>query len=325
MKHFAHTHRNIAALSAGAILCLSLAACGGGGGGTAAASTQTQVSNGTLATPQYAPGSPELAAFNQLNSMRQQCGFPALSENTLLDKAAANHLTYMQDNDYFAHAEVAGNPGFTGANQQIRAAAVGYADIGGNVDETIYPSSSNIGGALSVTGLASMPYHEAALFAPTTDFGMDYGTVSTYYVAEILNGYQSLVPALANAPLTYPCAGTTGVDFESAGSGENPTPTINGTAVSFPIGTPITVIGNTGDLITLSSGQLADPNGNLIAMDLLDSTNDSTHDLAANAAEAFPTSPLQPNTTYVATLVGADNGNTFTRQFSFTTGSQGQF
>ena len=135
-------------------------------------------------------------------------------------------------------------------------------------------------------------------------------------------GAGSASPIFQNAPLTFPCQGTTGVYYD--GSMENPTPTINGTVFSS-WGTPITVEGNASDTIVLTSGYLTDPNNNQIALNLLDSANDSNHEMPAYAAAAFPTSALQANTTYMATISGTINGNTFTRQFSFTTGNQGQF
>ena len=131
-----HTHLRRLAIASALVLTTLLAACGGGGGGSAPAGTATSsststttssASTGTLATAQYPAGSPELAAFNQLNAMRQQCGFPAVKENTLLDAAANNHYKYMVDNQVTGHYEVSGNPGFTGVTPLARATFVGYA------------------------------------------------------------------------------------------------------------------------------------------------------------------------------------------------------
>lgn len=322
----------VAALS----LTTLLAACGGGGGGggsaptasTTTSPTTSTTSTGTLSTAQYPAGSAELAAFNQLNAMRQQCGFPAVNENTLLDKAANNHYTYMVDNQVTGHYEVSGNPGFTGVTPQNRATAVGYV-YGGDEENT--SRSSNIGGNLSIIGLSSVPYHLVGLFGAYVDAGMKYGTFisgpsGSSYVYELMLGAGANPPSYSSTPMTFPCQGTTGVDFEASGP-ENPEPTINGTVfnVSTPIGTPIAMIGNTSDTIVLTSGSLTDPSNNQIALNLLDSANDSNHEMPAYAAAAFPTSALQANTTYMATISGTINGNTFTRQFSFTTGNQGQF
>lgn len=321
-----------ALLASSLALTTMLAACGGGGGGGASttASTSTTTSNtstGTLATPQYPAGSQELAAFNQLNSMRQQCGFPAVNENTLLDTAANNHYTYMVDNQVTGHYEVSGNPGFTGVTPQNRATAVGYAY---QASEENSAFNSNVGGNLSIIALSSVPYHLALLFQPYSEVGLKYGTyvvgaTNSSYVFEATLGSGVSLQTLSNAPLTFPCQGTSGVDYESSAPGENPTPTINGTAITGTMGTPIAIEANAGDTVLLTSGYLKDPSNNTIAMNLMDSSNDSNHELGANTAVAFPSNALLPNTTYVASLAGTVNGNTFTKQFSFTTGAQGQF
>ena len=317
---------NRTAIAAALSLTTLLTACGGGGGGSTSTtsstgSTTSTASAGAAATPQYATGSQELAAFTQLNSMRQQCGFPAVSENTLLDTAAANHYQYMVDNQVTGHYETQGNPGFTGVTPQNRATVVGYSYGAGEANGS-YTGGS--GGALAIIGLASLPYHSAGIFSSFAEVGMKYGTFAGGLDAfEMMTGSGATTHVLQGSPITFPCQGTSGVDYEGA-SIENPTPTINGTAFS-QWGTPIAVIGNTGDTVTLTSGTLIDPNNNSIALNLLDSANDSNHELPTYVASAFPSVPLKPNTTYMATLAGTDNGVTFTRQFSFTTGSQGQF
>lgn len=314
-------------------LAMTLTACGGGGGGSTATSSGTGTSSSstssTLSSPQYASGSAQLAAFNQVNTMRQQCGFPALSENTLLDVAAVNHLTYMGDNKYLGHSETSGNAGYTGATPQARASAVGYT---GNAGEVFLADTTNIGGTLAVIGLASLPYHEDVLFSPTSDIGIGYqslvfGPSTTYYTLEAMLGYTGAGSQLSGTPLTFPCQGTTGVDYESHGA-EDPTPYINGQPVNLqtnPIGTPVAIVGNLSDTIVLNSGVMTDSLGNQTSLNLLDSGNDPNQALAPYVAEAFPTSPLQPNTTYSATITGTDNGTAFSRNFSFTTGNQGQF
>ena len=324
--------RNHFAIGAALALTALLSACGGGGGGSTSTNTAssggTSTGSGTLTSPQYTAGSPELAAFNQLNTERQQCLFPAVSENTLLDQAAANHMAYMQDNAYVGHNETSGNPGYTGATPQARAQYVGYATAGGFAGELNGEFTTDVGGSLSVVAFTSVPYHEALFFTPTNDFGMTYNTVTlgpsaTYYVPEITTGYEGTAPALSSSPLTFPCQGTTGVDYESA-QAESPAPLGINTQTN-PIGTPIAVIGNITDTIVLSSGQLTGPGGTVINLDLLDSANDTNHEMQPYEASAFPASPLQPNSSYSATITGTINGTAFSRNFSFTTGNQGQF
>lgn len=119
----------IAAMACVASLTLLLTACGGGGGGgstpsptaTSSGTTATASSqpSGTVTTPTYAAVSAQGAAFTLLNQYRQQCGFPAMQENTILDQAAQNHTQYMMANGgTITDTEVKGNPGFTGVFAQ---------------------------------------------------------------------------------------------------------------------------------------------------------------------------------------------------------------
>ena len=325
---------------------LVLAACGGGGGGSVGTTTTTTTTttggsptptttaaSTTLASPQYASGSPELAAFQKVNADRAQCGFPALQENTLLDQAAQNHMTYMQDNAYVGHDETSGLPGYTGATPYARFMALGYFN-GAASSYAIEENGgylTNPGGANAITGLESVPYHLAFLMQDVNNFGATYNTVvlgplATVYVPEFTLGYAGTAPKMGttNTPLTFPCQGTTGVDYESAAT-ENPGPLGINTGTN-PIGTPIAVVGNWGDTITLSSVTISDTatGANVPSVDMLDSTTDSNQELNSNEAVAFPASPLAPNTSYMATVVGTDNGVSFSEQFTFTTGSLGK-
>ena len=320
-----------AALLVALSLSMLLAACGGGGGGGAPsasvtsqptsspAPTSTSGTNGTLATPQYAAGSLELAAFNQINAMRQQCGFPALKENTLLDQAAANHLQYMVDNQYYGHDEVSGNRGFTGVTPQAQESYVGF--VGQNGGQELSGLSQGETGADAIYGLMSVPYHEAGFLDPYTDAGFVHGPWGNTNVFLTDLGVSSAPAIYSSAPLTYPCQGTTNAVYQSAAAGESPVPIINGQTVQFPIGTPVAIVGNASDTIALSSGTMTTPGGSVINLDLLDSATDGNHDISSFAAVAFPASPLQPNTTYSVSLTGTDNGTPFSRNFSFTTGN----
>ena len=320
-----------AALLVALSLSMLLAACGGGGGGGAPtasvtsqptsspAPTSTSGTNGTLTTPQYAAGSQELAAFNQLNAMRQQCGFPALKENTLLDQAVANHFSYMVDNNYYGHYETQGSAGFTGATPQVRDQYAGYSGILGG--EVIGAGQATTNGQDLIMGLASLPYHQALMFEPFTDIGVKFGALSISVNALVSDMGAASPPTYSSAPLTYPCQGTTNAVYQSAAAGESPVPIINGQTVQFPIGTPVAIVGNASDTIALSSGTMTDPGGSVINLDLLDSATDGNHEIASFAAVAFPASPLQPNTTYNVSLTGTDNGTPFSRNFSFTTGN----
>jgi uncharacterized protein YkwD len=321
-------------LTASAIATIvALTACSGGGGsssavastGTTGATTSTQTATSAdVSTPVYAASSAQLVIFNTVNAYRQQCGFPTLTENTTLDKAAQNHAIYMSDNGYaVTDSEVSGNTGYTGANYVARAVDAGYPSTattlgtwGGSAGVSGSLTASQFGGIEANSWIAGV-YHAAVLFntGSIVGTGEDEASASgtTFSNADILVVQNT--GAIANGPLTFPCQGVTGVPYD--GLGESPTPP-NVNVGGW--GTPVLVEGNLTDTITLSSGTMTGPSGN-VTLQLLDSANDPNGELKSYSAVAYSTSPLQPNTTYTVSIMGTYNGTAFSRSFSFTTGS----
>ena len=309
-----------------------LSACGGGSGGGSASSTPStstgstssstpQANVGTLSSPEYAGGSNELSAFQQLNQMRQECGFPALSDNSLLDKATQNHRNYMIANNSWSHYETQGNTDYTGTSPSDRGTAVGYPWV--EYGETIGAGAT---GTAAIVGLSSIPYHAAGLFYDYAEVGMAYGTMPSgtdFVVADFGNQTVSpTAPAYSGAPLTYPCSGLTGVQRENVTAEDTP-PYINGApATNAPDswGTPIVVEGNVSDTVRLTSVSVTGPKG-AVAVSFYDSSDDPQHVLIQSEAFAIPNAPLAATTTYSVVASGTINGTPFTRSFSFTTGN----
>jgi uncharacterized protein YkwD len=317
---------------------LALAACGGGGGGNSGSSSNNSTSTGststTAASPttgnvntaQYANGSAQLAAFQLLNQERQQCGFQPLTENTVLDSAAAAHASYMgQNGGTITDTEVSGNPGFTGATYVDRAAHFGFPTTGyvGGVSAGDYTNatltSTEYGQQLVYEWLSGV-YHIAVGVWPITEVGVGVNqtTYNNFPQIEASLSIANLGSQSGTTPLTFPCQGTTGVAYESLG--ESPTPP-NTTGPSGSFGTPIAIAGNPTDTIVLTSGTMTDTSGTVITLQLLDSANDPNKGLPAFEAVAYPAAPIQPNTTYTVALTGTANGTAFLRSFSFTTGN----
>lgn len=324
----------LAALAAALSLTSLLAACGGGGGGstTSSGSTSTAATGipagTTQATPTYAAGSAQLAMFQAINAYRQQCGFPALAQNTLLDQAAQNHTSYMaQNGGVVTDDEVAGQPGFTGVTGQDRANALGWpsnefagAGDAGDSGPTMISAQA---GQFFINAWASGIYHSSIITFPANLTGFGYaesattinGTTYPLYLGGIELGQVNSNVAGSGAPLTFPCQGVSGLPY--AGTGEIPSPpNTNG-----PWGAPVVVTGNLTDTVVLQSGTMTAPNGTVITLNLLNSSNDPNKLIGAYEAVAYPTSPLSANTPYGVTLTGTINGTAFSRNFTFTTGN----
>ncbi|MCC8397258.1 CAP domain-containing protein [Paraburkholderia sp. MMS20-SJTR3] len=327
--------------SAAVAASILVAACGGGGGGggdTNSAGAATPASAATpssapaastptsanTSTPQYAANSAQLAVFNTINQQRQQCGLPALVENTQLDQAAQAHAAYMgQNGGTITDTEVASNPGFTGATYADRATHVGFPGsqvyIGG--ESAGYYTNATLteaayGQAIAYAWMGGV-YHIAIASWPVTEIGLGWNetTVNGFPEIQASNSIANMQPLAGNLPLTFPCQGTTGVAYKTIG--ETPTPP----NTSGAYGAPVSVVGNAADTIVLTSGTYTDSSGNVINLQLLNSSTDTNHELPAFEAVAYPVAPLNANTTYTVSLTGTRNGTAFSRTFAFTTGN----
>ena len=333
----------LAALSFAA--ALTLAACGGGGGSSGGGGSNNSASGssgtgtttsptvtGTQSTAQYAANSAQLAAFNLLNQYRQQCGFPTLQQNTVLDTAAQNHSKYMGLNNVFTDIETSGNNGYTGASYLDRAVYAGFpAGIslagGSGGGNAVFTSnfSASLAGQQFIYGMIGGVYHSVIATYPANIVGLgEYETPATQGAYTYTDTFESLSVAssstqtqsLGGTPLTFPCQGITGVPYAEVG--ESPAaPNVSASGS----GTPVVVMGNATDSIVLQSATMTDTGGHVITLQLLNSATDPNKFLKSSQAVAYPTSPLSPNTTYTVSLTGTYNGAAFSRSFSFTTGN----
>ena len=325
--------KNLSRLSVAVAIIALLSACGGGGGSSGGSSTGGSTNStssstsstpvpGTVSTPQYVASSAQLAAFTLLNSQRQQCGFPALQENTYLDQAANGHAAYEQANSTTSDTEVSTNAGFTGATYTDRAMHFGFPSgisVGGVSGAFSGTSSTETQyGQSFVYAALSGVYHAPVLMLPVSTVGvgeLDRTSAGTTTVWGSMS-FANLQTMTSNSPLTFPCQGTTGVAYE--GVSENPTPP--NTSGSW--GTPIVVMGNPSDTIVLTSGTIVPTAGGSVTnLQLLDSANDPNHELQPYEASAYPSTPLSANTQYTYSLNGTVNGKVFSRNYTFTTGN----
>lgn len=322
---------------------LTLAACGGGGGsgspstsGTPSAGSAGSTSTttpaavtGTLTTPQYAANSAQLAAFTLLNQYRQECGFPALQENTELDQAAQAHAKYEGLNNAGSDSEIAANPGFTGTTYLSRATAAGFPSTAFGIGvsgagDAVFTSNflAPQAGEQFIDTLLGGVYHADVATFPVNTVGIgEYETQVAVGSYTYTDSWQSMsllntqAQTLANTPLTFPCNGVTGVPYREVA--EIPSPP-NVSASGW--GTPVTVMGNTSDTIILQSASMSGPSG-AVTLQILNAGTDPNKELTTYEAVAYPTSPLTPNTQYSVSLTGTVNGTAFSRNFSFTTGN----
>jgi uncharacterized protein YkwD len=272
----------------------------------------------------YPPASMPARWFAALNRYRTQCGFPAYIENLTLDQAAQAHAEYLALNDFQApDLESATGKRFVGETYAKRAAhfgfPVGMAGVGGvaNVAHSTRERSEVESADDLFNGWISGVYHAWIVASPLTELGAGWTQTIIHGTQYALGNLtvSDLQPMTGDLPLTFPCEGTTGVPYAARGEQPEP-PHTHGIW-----GAPIAVSGNPLDIVRLTSGSMQDAAGHPVALELLDTSNDATHDILKYMAVAYPPEALQPDASYTVTLTGTVNGVKFVRHFTFRTGA----
>lgn len=284
----------------------------------------------TVTAPTYAASSEELAAFNRLNAERLHCGFGALKQEARLDQAALAHADWMLIHGLQTHYEdPAKSVGFTGVYPADRAMSAGYPSSVVGEGITFGLEGSKVGrGERGIRELLAGAYHAIGLLKPMRDVGIsvragtDVGRSTLVVPTEIVTGAtDGFQLQAADAVVTYPCEGSTGIEPDLGWEEPNPVPGRN--LQTLPLGSVIVVMVRHGQSLALTSTSMvrvtdgqpvvmrapvtgsADPNGQL-AYD-------------PHIGYVIPDYPLDLNTAYRVTIRGTNNGTPFERIFTFTT------
>jgi hypothetical protein len=343
-------------LSSLAAATFLLTACGGGGGSdTSSTAPAPQINQSvplimTVAEPTYTVASGDLAAFNYLNAERSHCGFGKVAQNTLLDKAGKNHATYYRANSASStnspHSETRGLTGFTGVTPDDRAMAAGYSSKVGEVGafanawrnlEYVAPYDTTVIAYNGVRGLMNAPYHTLQMISSAVEVGL--GTHKDEINA---NGVQELnaatflvfgygktsagqLPTSGTGVRTYPCEGTRNIlpNFTGEWTGGAPVEG-NRNIISNPLGHPITVIGEHGKTLRLTSAAIVNVATGLDigVYALRTKENDPNPQLLWNdwSGYIFPNQAFIPGQKYQATINGTSAGVAFSKTFAFWAG-----
>lgn len=326
----------------------TLVACGGGGGGspTSAPAASTSPAGSSIvvsvAAPLYASGSEELAAFTLLNAERQRCGFGQMAQSVQLDAAAKAHADYQIVNNLFMHDEnLSTHPtGFTGADAAARVIAQGYTGAGAVADEITVLSGTSVKTGMGEGGIRALlnaPYHLNGLMSGYRDVGIsvrsnvDVGAAAAAVFMQINAAYKASVgPQLmaSSDVLTYPCNGTAGVNRQL--SNETPNPVPDRDLRINPLGSTIYVAVLDGNTLAIASASMVKTStGQFITLRTpITATNDPHGPCASGCFKSHQgyvaaDAPLEANTSYQVSINGTNNGNSFSRTFTFTTGTGG--
>ncbi len=330
------------------------ASSGGGGGGTSSGggggdSIQTSVAPSTYT------GS-LLQAYNFLSSSLANCGFGALRQDPNLDAAAANHAAYVAQNlreGYYPHLETPGKAGFTGVEYWDRQAAAGYRGLpAGEVEATIALdfstahkpiNTSDIEAFAPLTNirhLLNAPYHGMSMLLGVQDVGLASrfnwkGTVAVEGAGAVVvsmgkrspNGQQ---PSDPDAVRTYPCEGSTDVAYELTGEWVPDGNLAPGRNVGAnPFGTTIYAVGQPGSTISIQSANVIElSTGQSVPIyEIRNRANDPNRHVhpGPHMAYILLDRRLNPGQHYQVSMSGTINGKPYTRQFTYTTSTQGEF
>lgn len=323
-----------------------LIACLGGQAAAQTAAKPAAAMQREVPAPSYPEDSPQAKAFHFLNQQLAHCGFGKLRQNEKLDQAILGHAIWYGLGGSVGHYQTKGSKGFTGASPEDRMAAAQYALAGHFVgSEVLSYSSVPAHGPASgypdvhtwgVRDLLSGPYHAAIILSGMREAGLFVGSpwvaagtipaeqalsystfIKTAYTAEENN--QNLGLGQSDV-LTFPCEGSTNI--EPALRRESPNPVPGRDLQRQPLGASVHIVVRPGQRLSLTSASMVESSGRSIPMrPAIDSTTDPHGHMQVRFNQAFvsPDTPLKPGTRYTVTLSGTNDGQAFSRSFTFTT------
>ncbi|MYM96094.1 CAP domain-containing protein [Duganella vulcania] len=329
-------------------LASALVACGGGGtASTPVTSTTPTMPTTPVVTPgdtqttvpalTYAATSEEYAFVTALNDFRSKVGLGLLAQNTKLDAASANHLSYLITNDVnnggtvnfntydsttgrsMLHIENGALAKFTGIQEADRAKFAKYD--GSYVGEEVTFGGKQ-GGAVAFATLAQTVYHRAGLMMQNVrEIGVAVGTDQSQTVVMEM-GLKTNQSVASDYVGVYPANGQTGVSLHAYVEAPNPFPDLSTANSDFPTKTsyPISVSVVTGNTIAVTTFTVTEA-GRAAPMDarLLTRSNDPNAYLSSNVAFLIAKAPFKASTTYNVKFAGTNNGAAFTKDWSFAT------
>lgn len=289
-------------------------------------------------TPTYTNGSEEAAAFNLLNAERSRCGFGTLVQSAQIDAAAQAHADWGLRNWVWSHYENGTTYplSYTGYSANDRIIAQGYTDLG-NAGEGMAGdngTSAKAGlGTQQMRRLLSAPFHLRTLTTGYRDVGFsvrsntDAGSINAAVFEQVNLAYkQSTGQQLqsSSAILTYPCEGSTGLNYRLTSETPNPVP---GRDLSAnPLGHPVVIRVREGNALSISDATMRNLTTNtLVTLRSAATTkaDDTSGRFLSNEAYVVPDGPLTQNTSYRVTITGTNSSVPFTKTFVFATGTGG--
>ncbi|NIF80729.1 CAP domain-containing protein [Paraburkholderia sp. Cy-641] len=292
-----------------------LAACGGGGSSSSSSTGDTNPapsisppSVSLLAAPGTAAAGPFAAsgdtatdALAFVNNKRAQVGLPALSAQSGVAQAAANHSLWEQDNNVIGHYETAGQAGYTGYSPSDRVNLFYSTNSVGEV--TAGFSGPFLNSTEAIEALFDAPFHRATMLFDSVHAGAGVANAaSTSQLSTLTVDFADYKQVIGEGQLVaWPYNGMTGVDTGwFANESPNPVaaqPALENTVVGYPV----TLSGGDNAAFSNVSFTIADASGNNVPCLETDSSNNAE---ATRLAICVPTAKLATSMTYTAKVSG---------------------
>ncbi|WP_347554852.1 CAP domain-containing protein [Robbsia sp. KACC 23696] len=268
---------------------------------------------------------PAADSLTFVNYQRAQVGMPALSNNTAIATAAANHSLYLYDNTQVGHYETAGLTGYTGNSPEDRIDAVYSSNTTGEVviayqGITAFPSSSQ-----PIQALFEAPFHRNVMLDDFLVSGVGYKqSGDTSKVSSLTMDYAGQQNALGSLQMiASPYNGQSNVETTWYAS-ESPSPfEFNTSYNNTNVGYPVLLSAGLGASMTVSSFTIATAAGTNVPCQEID---ESVEAESAGMAVCTPLAPLTANTSYIVSAKGTMTkmggvAQAFDLQWEFTTGA----
>ena len=298
------------------VALLVLAGCGGGGGSDTPAAAPVAAAPVEVGAPTLTNNIPA-DGLAWINYRRAQIGVQTVTRSTIIDRAAQSHSDYQKTNNVVSHEEVAGKPGFTGADVGSRLKSAGYVFATGGYAGEVISATSSSSGFFMAEELITAIYHRFAIFEPRfREVGTGAATTTqkyTYFTTDFTtaNGTGGLG---RGAMVTWPAANQTLVPVNFLSDNETPDPVAGVNEVGYPI----SVHADIGSSIAVTSFTLRARGANAdLAVKLLRRLDDVHTPLSA--AAIVPLAVLKAGATYDVTFKGSVDTVPVERVWAFTT------
>ncbi len=266
------------------------------------------------------PSPAAVRALDRANCARQVVGLPPGSLDPRVDQAAQAHADYIAATDEYGHVQSdPSHPLFTGADAAERALAHGVEldPLADALMEVVSYHSDGADPAVSVDDWIDSVYHRAPLAVPRLS-GVGIGSVEVFDVMELLAPWQA---GDAVDLARYPGDGQRGVptSFDSDRESPDPAPALG--VVGYPVTLSFLLAeagsgANPYDIdVDLGATALDGPDGP-VPLDVLQPATDG---VLLRTVALLPRQPLQPGTTYTATVAASLRTGAVEESWSFTT------